>query len=80
MQRPMGDLRPDTTGNLWSHIFGKCNKAAKISVRDDYIERYLVRYRNSLPCPHHRKDEPGHVKRGGDGQEEHGVLQMQVNN
>lgn len=47
----MGDLRRDTTGNWWFHVVGKGNKAAKISVRDEYIERYLVRYRKSLQLP-----------------------------
>lgn len=44
----MGDIRRDTTGNWWFHVVGKGNKAAKISVRDDYIQTYLVRYRQHL--------------------------------
>ncbi|VVM74999.1 Tyrosine recombinase XerC [Pseudomonas fluorescens] len=53
----MRDLRRDTTGNWWFHVVGKGNKAAKISVRDEYVERYLVRYRHflklsPLPSPH----------------------------
>jgi site-specific recombinase XerC len=60
----MGDLRRDTTGNWWFHVVGKGNKAAKISVRDEYIERYLVRYRKSLqlssPALTPRKNAIGH--------------------
>ncbi|MCQ4347168.1 site-specific integrase [Pseudomonas stutzeri] len=53
----MGDFRRDSTGNWWFHVVGKGNKAAKISVRDDYIQTYLSRYRRhlglpSLPSPH----------------------------
>ena len=53
----MGDFRRDTTGNWWFHVVGKGNKAAKISVRDDYIQNYLTRYRRhlglpALPSPH----------------------------
>lgn len=51
----MGDIRRDSTGNWWFHVVGKGNKAAKISVRDDYIQTYLVRYRLHLqlpPLPH----------------------------
>ena len=53
----MGDFRRDTTGNWWFHVVGKGNKAAKISVRDDYINIYLTRYRRhlglpALPSPH----------------------------
>ncbi len=53
----MGDFRKDTLGNWWFHVVGKGNKAAKISVRDDYIQIYLARYRRhlglpALPSPH----------------------------
>ena len=53
----MGDFRKDTVGNWWFHVVGKGNKAAKISVRDDYIQTYLARYRRHLglrplPSPH----------------------------
>lgn len=53
----MGDFRRDSAGNWWFHVVGKGNKAAKISVRDDYIEQYLMRYRRhlglpGLPSPH----------------------------
>lgn len=57
----MGDLRRDTTGNWWFHVVGKGNKAAKISVRDEYIHRYLVRYRRSLelsPLPSPQEKAP----------------------
>lgn len=57
----MGDLRRDTAGNWWFHVVGKGNKAAKISVRDDYIEIYLVRYRQSLnlsPLPSPQEKTP----------------------
>ncbi|SFP83376.1 Site-specific recombinase XerD [Geopseudomonas sagittaria] len=47
----MGDFRRDTTGNWWFHVVGKGNKAAKISVRDDYIQTYLTRYRRHLGLP-----------------------------
>lgn len=47
----MGDFRRDTTGNWWFHVVGKGNKAAKISVRDDYIQSYLIRYRRYLGLP-----------------------------
>jgi site-specific recombinase XerD len=57
----MGDLRRDTTGNWWFHVVGKGNKAAKISVRDEYIDRYLVRYRHFLnlsPLPSPQEKTP----------------------
>lgn len=57
----MGDLRRDTMGNWWFHVVGKGNKAAKISVRDEYIENYLVRYRQSLqlsPLPSPQEKTP----------------------
>lgn len=47
----MGDFRRDTAGNWWFHVVGKGNKAAKISVRDDFIENYLTRYRRHLGLP-----------------------------
>ncbi|QPH46131.1 site-specific integrase [Pseudomonas fulva] len=47
----MGDFRRDSSGNWWFHVVGKGNKAAKISVRDDYISDYLVRYRKHLGLP-----------------------------
>lgn len=55
----MGDFRKDTMGNWWFYVIGKGNKAAKISVRDDYIHIYLARYRaflglSLLPSPHEK--------------------------
>lgn len=44
----MGDFRRDTVGNWWFHVVGKGNKAAKISMKDDYVENYLKRYRGHL--------------------------------
>lgn len=57
----MGDLQRDTTGNWWFHVVGKGNKAAKISVRDEYINCYLVRYRRFLrlsPLPSPQEQTP----------------------
>lgn len=55
----MGDFRRDTRGHWWLHVVGKGNKAAKISVRDDYVQTYLMRYRqyrqlSPLPSPHEK--------------------------
>lgn len=47
----MGSFRRDSAENWWFHVVGKGNKAAKISVRDEYIERYLTRYRKFLSLP-----------------------------
>lgn len=47
----MGDFRRDTTGNWWFQVVGKGNKAARISVRDDYVHGYLARYRRHLGLP-----------------------------
>jgi site-specific recombinase XerD len=57
----MGDLRRDTTGNWWFQVVGKGNKAANVSVRDEYVERYLVRYRHFLqlsPLPSPQEKTP----------------------
>lgn len=57
----MGDIRRDSTGNWWFHVIGKGNKAARISVRDDYIHTYLVRYRKHLqlsPLPSAHETTP----------------------
>ncbi|RSC25921.1 site-specific integrase [Pseudomonas putida] len=56
-QPTMGDFRRDGNGNWWFHVIGKGNKAAKISVRDEYVQCYLTRYRrhlglSPLPSPH----------------------------
>lgn len=63
----MGDFRRDSRGNWWFHVIGKGNKAAKISVRDDYIQTYLVRYRqyrqlSALPSPHEKLPLIGTLK------------------
>lgn len=44
----MGDFRQDFEGNWWYHAIGKGNKIGKVAVRDEYIERYLKRYRRFL--------------------------------
>ncbi len=57
----MGDLRKDGTGNWWYHVVGKGNKAGKISVRDDYVENYLKRWRlhqGLSPLPGFRETTP----------------------
>ncbi len=41
----MGDFRQDPEGNWWYHVIGKGNKPGKIAVRDEYVNRYLKRYR-----------------------------------
>ena len=47
----MGDFRQDPEGNWWYHVIGKGNKAGKIAVRDEYMNRYLLRYRRFLGLP-----------------------------
>lgn len=57
----MGDIRRDSTGCWWFHVVGKGNKAAKISIRDDYILNYMVRYRRHLqlsPLPSAHEQTP----------------------
>jgi site-specific recombinase XerD len=57
----MGDLRKDSAGNWWYHVVGKGNKAGKISVRDDYVENYLKRWRlhqGLSPLPGFRETTP----------------------
>lgn len=57
----MGDIRRDTIGNWWFHVVGKGNKAAKISIRDEYIQNFLVRYRQHLqlsPLPTAQEKTP----------------------
>ncbi|CRL98072.1 hypothetical protein [Pseudomonas sp. 24 E 1] len=46
----MGSFKYDGE-NGWFNVVGKGNKAAKISVRDEYIEAYLKRYRTTLSLP-----------------------------
>lgn len=70
-QPVMGDFRRDSAGNWWFHVVGKGNKAAKISVRDEFIESYLTRYRKhlqlpALPSPHEKRPLLSTLKgRGG---------------
>ncbi len=48
-------------GNWWYHVVGKGNKAGKISVRDDYVENYLKRWRvhqGLSPLPGFRETTP----------------------
>ncbi len=47
----MGDFRQDPEGNWWYHVIGKGNKPGKIAVRDEYIHKYLKRYRSFLGMP-----------------------------
>jgi site-specific recombinase XerD len=57
----MGDIRKDGSGNWWYHVVGKGNKAGKISVRDDYVENYLKRWRihqGLSPLPGFRETSP----------------------
>ena len=47
--------------NWWFNVVGKGNKAAIISVRDEYIEAYLKRYRTTLslpPLPSYKESTP----------------------
>ena len=67
----MGDFRKDTMGNWWFYVVGKGNKSSRISVRDEYIHTYLVRYRTylgltPLPSPHEKQPLLSTLKgRGG---------------
>lgn len=47
----MGDFRQDEEGNWWYHVIGKGNKAGKVAVRDEYISKYLKRYRRFVGLP-----------------------------
>lgn len=50
----MSDFRKDDHGNWWFHVIGKGNKSAKISVKDEYINVWMARYRrflNLTPTP-----------------------------
>ena len=48
----MGDFRLDPEGNWWYHVVGKGNKVGKVAVRDEYISKYLMRYRRYMGlCP-----------------------------
>ncbi|MEK0364394.1 tyrosine-type recombinase/integrase [Pseudomonas sp. CBC3] len=60
-QPTMGDFRQDFDGNWWFHVIGKGDKSGKIAVRDEYIEKYLKRYRTFLglnPLPDYREKTP----------------------
>ncbi|WP_259473804.1 tyrosine-type recombinase/integrase [Pseudomonas syringae] len=50
-QPAMGDFRQDEEGNWWYHVIGKGNKAGKVAVRDEYITKYLKRYRRFVGLP-----------------------------
>lgn len=55
-QPTMGSFKTDHDGNWWFHLVGKGDKAAKVAVRPEYINRYLKRYRRfmgltELPLP-----------------------------
>ena len=55
-QPTMGSFKTDHEGNWWFHLVGKGDKAAKVAVRPEYINRYLKRYRqfmglSELPLP-----------------------------
>jgi site-specific recombinase XerD len=55
-QPTMGSFKADHEGNWWFHLIGKGDKAAKVAVRPEYIDRYLKRYRrfmglSELPLP-----------------------------
>ncbi|EPM65218.1 site-specific integrase [Pseudomonas syringae] len=47
-QPTMGDFRLDADGNWWLHVVGKGNKSGKIAVRDEYVNKYLTRYRTFI--------------------------------
>jgi len=44
----MGDIRKDSNGDWFLHVVGKGNKVGKISVKDEYVQVYLPRYRKHL--------------------------------
>lgn len=44
----MSDFRKDDHGNWWFHVIGKGNKSAKISVKDEYMNIWMARYRRFL--------------------------------
>lgn len=60
-QPSMGDFRLDAGGNWWFHVVGKGNKSGKIAVRDEYVEKYLKRYRTFIglsPLPGYQEKTP----------------------
>lgn len=57
----MGAFAPDHDGNWWMTVVGKGEKVRKISVRDEFIEVYLKRYRLSrglTPYPKVKESTP----------------------
>lgn len=57
----MGDFRQDPEGNWWYHVIGKGNKAGKVAVRDEYVSKYLKRYRRFVglsPLPEWNEQTP----------------------
>ncbi|KWW16644.1 integrase [Pseudomonas putida] len=44
----MSDFRKDSSGAWWFHVIGKGNKIAKISVKNEYIDVWMRRYRHYL--------------------------------
>lgn len=60
-QPSMGDFRLDADGNWWFHVVGKGNKSGKIAVRDEYVDKYLKRYRTFIglsPLPNYQEKTP----------------------
>ncbi|MCT8951460.1 site-specific integrase [Pseudomonas lundensis] len=60
-QPTMGDFRLDADGNWWFHVVGKGNKSGKIAVRDEYVTKYLTRYRTFIglsPLPTYQEKTP----------------------
>ncbi|MDY4310731.1 site-specific integrase [Pseudomonas putida] len=47
----MDSFKADHDGNWWFHLVGKGDKAAKVAVRPEYVDRYLKRYRRFLGLP-----------------------------
>lgn len=57
----MGNFRQDEEGNWWYHVIGKGNKAGKVAVRDEYVSKYLKRYRRFVglsPLPEWNEQTP----------------------
>lgn len=57
----MGAFRLDSEGNWWMHVIGKGNKKRKVSVKQEFVDTYLKRYRLSRdlsPYPSHAEKTP----------------------
>lgn len=57
----MKDFKKDGSGNWWFHVIGKGNKSAKISVKDEYMNVWMKRYRlymKMTPAPSHDDRKP----------------------